>query len=159
MKYFKNNKSYALAFRKGEGVNGELVEFDCLRVYTDTGNIATTGITQISDEDYKALQKNKMFMRAIEDKEIVEVDEKEIKTDADKVKAKDDEIKALKAQLKKAEGGEAVKELEQAKKENESLKAQLEALKNKKADETADDEKVDETADDEKAEAEEGEDF
>ena len=116
MKYFKNNKSYALAFRKGEGANGELVDFDCLRVYTDTGNIATTGITQISDEDYKALQENKMFMRAIKDNELVEVDEKEIKSDADK-------------QLKKAEGGKAVEELEQAKKENESLKAQLEALK------------------------------
>ena len=149
MKYFKNTKSYALSFRKGEGVNGELVDFDCLRVYTDTGNIATTGITQISEEDYAELQKNKMFLRAIEDKELVEVDEKEVKSDADKVKAKDDEIKALKAQLKKAEGGKAVEELEQAKQENESLKAQLEALKNKKADVKADAE----------AEAEEGEDF
>lgn len=150
MKYFKNNKSYALAFRKGEGVNGELFEFDCLRVYTDTGNIATTGITKVSEEDLEELKKNKMFLRALEDKELEEIDEKEVRSDADKVKAKDDEIKALKAQLKKAEGGKAVEELEQAKKENESLKAQLEALKNKKADETADDEK---------AETEEGEDF
>lgn len=150
MKYFKNNKSYALAFRKGEGVNGELFEFDCLRVYTDTGNIATTGITKVSEEDLEELKKNKMFLRALEDKELEEIDEKEVRSDADKVKAKDDEIKALKAQLKKAEGGKAVEELEQTKKENESLKAQLEALKNKKADEPADSEK---------AEAEEGEDF
>jgi hypothetical protein len=133
MKYFKNNKSYALSFRKGEGINGELVEFDCLRVYTDTGNIATTGITKVSEEDLEELKKNKMFLRALKDKELEEVDEKEIKSDADKVKAKDEEIKALKEQLKKAEGGKAVKELEQAKKENESLKAQLEALKNQKA--------------------------
>ena len=136
MKYFKNNKSYALAFRKGEGVNGELFEFDCLRVYTDTGNIATTGITQVSEEDLEELKKNKMFLRALEDKELEEVDEKEVRSDADKVKAKDEEIKALKAQLKKAEGGEAVEELEKAKKENKakddeikSLKAQLEGLK------------------------------
>ena len=155
MKYFKNNKSYALSFRKGEGVNGELVEFDCLRVYSDTGNIATTGITQISDEDYKALQENKMFKRALKDNELVEVDEKAIKSDADKMKAKDDEIKALKEQLKKAEGGKAVQELAQAKEENASLKAQLEALKNQKDEAPADAEK----ADAEKADAEEGEDF
>lgn len=144
MKYFKNTKSYALAFRKGESVNGELVDFDCLRVYTDTGNIATTGITQISEEDFAELQKNKMFLRAIEDKELVEVDEKEVKSDADKVKAKDTEIKELKEKLKKAEGGKAVEELEKAKKDNEakddeikSLKKQLEALK--KADKKVED--------------------
>lgn len=141
MKYFKNNKSYALAFRKGEGVNGELVEFDCMRVYTDTGNIATTGITQISDEDYKALQENKMFMQALKDDEIVEVDEKEVRSDADKVKAKDDEIKELKDKLKQSENGKAVEELEKAKEENKakddeikSLKAQLEGLKKGKKD-------------------------
>jgi hypothetical protein len=137
MKYFKNTNTYALAFRKGEGTNGELVEFDCLRVYRDTGNIATTGITQVSDEDYEELKKNKMFLRAVKDGELVEVDEKEVKTDADKVKAKDKEIAELKAKLKKAEGGKAVEELDKAKKESEakddeikSLKQQLEALKN-----------------------------
>lgn len=144
MKYFKNNKSYALAFRKGEGANGELFEFDCLRVYTDTGNIATTGITQVSEKDLEELKKNKMFLRALEDKELEEVDEKEVRSDADKVKAKDTEIKELKEKLKMSEGGKAVEELEKAKKENKakddeikSLKAQLEGLK--KADKKVED--------------------
>ena len=141
MKYFKNNKSYALSFRKGEGVNGELVDFDCLRVYVDTGNIATTGITQISEEDLEELKKNKMFLRALKDRELEEVDEKEVRSDADKVKAKDNEIKELKEKLKQAEGGKAVEELEKAKKDNKakddeikSLKAQLEGLKKGKKD-------------------------
>ena len=150
MKYFKNNNSYALSFRKGDGVNGELVEFDCQRIFTDTGNIATTGITQISEEDYKELQKNKMFLRAVKDKELVEVDEKDVKSDSDKLKAKDEEIKDLKSKLAKAEGGEAVKELEKAQEENKakdeeikSLKAQLESLKNTASDDTdSEDEKA-----------------
>ena len=138
MKYFKNNLDYALSFRKGEGVNGELVEFDCLRVYTDTGNIATTGVTKISDEDYAELQKNKMFLRAVEDGELKEVDEKEVATDADKLKAKDDEIIELKKQLKEADKGGAVEKLKLAEEENASLKAQLEALKNEKKDKVKD---------------------
>lgn len=132
MKYFKNTKNYALSFRKGEGVNGELFEFDCLRIYRDTGNIATTGITQVSDEDLAELQKNKMFLNALKDKELVEVDEKELRSDSDKLQAKEEEIKELKKQLKQADSGEAVKELEKAKEENASLKAQLEALKKDK---------------------------
>lgn len=144
MKYFKNNKSYALSFRKGEGTNGELVDFDCLRVYTDTGNIATTGITQISDEDYAELQKSKVFFRALQDNELVEVDEKEVRSDVDKVKAKDAEIKELKEKLKQSDSGKAVEELEKAKEESKakddeikSLKKQLEALK--KADKKVED--------------------
>ena len=135
MKYFKNTKTFALAFRKGEGINGELVDFDCLRVFTDTGNIATTGITQVSDEDFEELSKNKTFLQAIKDKELVEVSEEEVKNPEDKLKAKEAEIKDLKAKLKKAEGGKAVEELERVKAESDakdeeikSLKAQLEGL-------------------------------
>lgn len=129
MKFFKNTKNYALAFRKGEGTNGELVDFDCLRVFIDTGNIATTGVTQITDEDYAELCKNKMFLQAIKDKELVEVDESEVRTDSDKLLAKDKEIKELKKKLEQSDNGKAVEELEKTKEENASLKAQLEALK------------------------------
>lgn len=129
MKYFKNTKDYALSFRKGDVVNGELVDFDCLRVYRDTGNIATTGITAISEEDLAELEKNHMFKRALKDGELIEVAESEVKTGDDKLKEKEAEIKELKQQLKEADKGGAVEKLKKAEEENASLKAQLEALK------------------------------
>ena len=151
MKYFKNNKSYALAFRKGDGVNGELFEFDCLRVYTDTGNIATTGITAIEDEDFELLKKNKAFAQMFEKKGsgLSLVDESQVTGEVDKRASElAEENKELKRQLaeakKQAEGNEDVEAVQKIKDENAKLKAQLENLtkgKKDKADKGADENK------------------
>ena len=69
MKYILNEGRYAHSFII-EKANGNLkrevkIELDRRRRYTDTGNIATTGITAIEDEDFELLQKNGAFAQLV----------------------------------------------------------------------------------------------
>ena len=123
MKYIKNNGRYAVAFTIVKGGREVKIAFDRRRVYMDTGNIATSGITELEDADLAELKKLKHFARLLKIGEFEEV--KGIKaTDTDNtnelVKAKDAEI--------------AEKDSKIAEKDNEikSLKAELEALKTSK---------------------------
>ena len=113
-----------------------VVEFDRRRLYLDTGNVATSGITEVSDEDFELLKKNKQFVKALETETFSEVTAEELASttaDSEALAAKDAEIAALKAELgKKAPTKKELKEKDEAlaakDEEINTLKAQLEAL-------------------------------
>ena len=151
MKYILNEGRYAHSFVI-EKANGNLkrevkIELDRRRRYTDTGNIATTGITAIEDEDFELLQKNTAFAQMFKDKNsgLSLVDESMVTGEADKkVSELAEENKKLKEQLaqakKQSEENEDAKAVQAIKDENAKLKAQLESLtkKGKKAEKAED---------------------
>lgn len=154
MKYILNAGRYALSFEIEKGGLKKTIVLDRRRLYNDTGNVATTGVTAIEDDDYKLLEELPIFKKRFADKScaLSLIDEEQAMGKPDPQASKlAEENKKLKEELKKAKdeakkaGGdtEAVKKLED---ENASLKAQLEALtkgKNK-APAKASDDKADE---------------
>lgn len=136
----KNTGRYALAFTINKNGRDISIEFDKRRLYLDTGNIATTGITEISDEDFELLKKNKEFMKALETDSFSEVTAEEVintSVDTKVIAEKDAEIASLKAELvKKAPTKKELKEKDEAlaakDKEINNLKAQLETLSKSK---------------------------
>ena len=132
----KNTGRYALAFTIHKNGKDVVVEFDRRRLYLDTGNIATSGITEVSDDDFELLKKNKQFVKALETETFSEVTAEELASttaDSEALAAKDAEIAALKAELgKKAPTKKELKEKDEAlaakDEEINTLKAQLEAL-------------------------------
>lgn len=133
MKNIKNTGRYAISFEIMEGNRAKKIILDKRRIYMDTGNIATTGVTAVSDEDYEKLSEIPEFKKLVDKGELSFATDAELTTD---VEAKDKEIAELKAKLKKAENKETAKELEAKDKEIADLKAQLEA-KGKKENEGA----------------------
>lgn len=138
----KNTGRYALAFTINKNGKEVSIEFDKRRLYLDTGNIATTGITEVSDEDFELLKKNKEFMKALETDTFSEVTADEVintSVDTKIIAEKDAEIATLKAELdKKASTKKEIKEKDAViaakDKEINTLKAQLETLsRNKEA--------------------------
>ena len=140
----KNTGRYALAFTIHKNGKDVVIEFDRRRLYLDTGNVATSGITEVSDEDFELLKKNKQFVKALETETFSEVTAEELASttaDSEALAAKDAEIAALKAELgKKAPTKKELKEKDEAlaakDEEINTLKAQLEAL-SKDKDESA----------------------
>lgn len=140
----KNTGRYALAFTIHKNGKDVVIEFDRRRLYLDTGNVATSGITEVSDEDFELLKKNKQFVKAMETETFSEVTAEELASttaDSEALAAKDAEIAALKAELdKKAPTKKELKEKDEAlaakDEEINTLKAQLEAL-SKDKDESA----------------------
>lgn len=135
MKYIKNTGRYAIAFEITKNNRSVKIELDKRRVYMDTGNIATTGITPVEEADIAELKKQKRFNQEIEKGALEILDESEVKTpDENKIATLEEENKKLQEQLKKAEKTD-VKKVEAEKKaladENASLKKQLEALTKK----------------------------
>ncbi len=139
MKYILNTGRYALSFEIEKKGLKKTIVLDRRRLYTDTGNLATTGITAIEDEDYEILKKLEIFKKRFADEScgLSEIDEEKAMGKPDPQASKlAEENKKLKEELKKAKdeakkaGGdtEAVKKLED---ENATLKAQLEALTKK----------------------------
>lgn len=136
----KNTGRYALAFTINKNGRDVSIEFDKRRLYLDTGNIATTGITEVSDEDYELLKKNKEFMKALETDTFSEVTADEVvdtSVDTKVLAEKDAEIASLKAELdKKAPTKKEIKEKDAViaakDKEINTLKAQLETLSKSK---------------------------
>ena len=141
----KNTGRYALAFTIHKNGKDVVVEFDRRRLYLDTGNVATSGITEVSDEDFELLKKNKQFVKAMETETFSEVTAEELASttaDSEALAAKDAEIAALKAELdKKAPTKKELKEKDEAlaakDEEINTLKAQLEALSKGKDEATA----------------------
>lgn len=142
----KNTGRYALAFTIHKNGKDVSVEFDRRRLYLDTGNVATSGITEVSDEDFELLKKNKQFVKALETETFSEVTAEELASttaaDSEALAAKDAEIAALKAELaKKAPAKKELKEKDEAlaakDEEINTLKAQLEALSKGKDEATA----------------------
>jgi hypothetical protein len=129
--FILNKGRYALAFTVTVKNREMRVELDKRRYYLDTGNLATTGITEVSDEILKELEKQRFFNECFEKGIFEEVDKPEINSGADELKVKDAEIARLKAELKEAKKSEkapAKKELEAKDAEITDLKAKLEAL-------------------------------
>ena len=141
----KNTGRYALAFTIHKNGKDVAVEFDRRRLYLDTGNVATSGITDVDDEDYELLKKNKQFVKALETETFSEVTAEELASttaDSEALAAKDAEIAALKAELdKKAPTKKELKEKDEAlaakDEEISTLKSQLEALSKGKDEATA----------------------
>ena len=152
MLYIKNNVKYPLAFKIVKNGKEEKIVFDCLRIFQDTGNIATTGVTPISEEDFEELYKVKVFKDHIDKGLLVKTKEQGATTVANKMDSLEKENEVLRKQLeeKTKEASMATsEELEKTKEENASLKKQLEALKKEKKKENKDKnknkDKVDET--------------
>ena len=133
--FILNTGRYALAFVIKVKGRDTRIEFDRRRHYLDTGNLASSGVTEISKEVYEELKKQDFFKEQFEKGFFSEV-EKPAEVMGDEIKAKDEEIKKLKAELKKVKNGDADKEIEAKDKEIESLKAQLEALTSKTSEES-----------------------
>lgn len=146
MKHIRNTGRYAVSFEIKVGNLTKKIILDKRRIYMDTGNIATTGITTVSDEDYEKLSELKEFNKLVDKGELSLASEAELTTN---VEAKDKEIAELKSKLKKAENKDVEKELKAKDDEIASLKAQLEA-KGKKENKA-------EEAEEEKSEAPEAE--
>ena len=132
MKYIQNTGRYAIAFFIVKNGREVKLELDKRRIYMDTGNIATTGITPVDKEDLEELQKIKRFNNMVKSGELTILDEKDVRTPEETMVAKlEAEKKELEEKLKQAENAD-VKKVEEEKKaladENASLKAQLEAL-------------------------------
>lgn len=130
MKHIRNTGRYAVSFEIMEGNLTKKIILDKRRIYMDTGNIATTGITTVSDEVYEKLEGLKEFQKLMDKGELSLASDAELETN---VEAKDKEIAELKAKLKKAEGKDIEKELKAKDDEIASLKAKLEAKGKKEA--------------------------
>ena len=161
--FIKNTGRYALAFTiTGEDGRSRKIVFDRRRYYYDTGNVATTGITEITDEDFKELKKQKAFTALLKDGSFTEVDKEELSTpDKTILIEKDKEIARLQKELAEKGNHDNSKELEDKDKEIASLKEQLEALsKGKDKGKGKGKEKADSaSAEDEKADGGEAEGF
>ena len=132
MKYVANNGRYGVAFEVTFNNRPMKIEFDRKRVFLDTGNIATSGITTVEDELYNVLLTNKRFKKMIDEGELKLVDEKALKGTSEELDVLKAENEALKSQLKEVEKknnkSKEDKELKAKDAEIKSLKAQLEAL-------------------------------
>ena len=162
MKYILNEGRNAISFEITKGGLKKTIVLDRRRLYTDTGNVATTGITAIEDEDYKILKELPIFKKRFEDKSFAlsEVDEERAMGKPDPQASKlAEENKKLKEDLKKAQeavkGSKDAKAMKELADENATLKAQLEALKKADASETVE-ASDDNKASDEKADEDEG---
>ena len=152
MKYIKSNLDYAVSFSVMDGAKERKFEFDCRRIYSDTGNVATTGVTAMEDADFDYLYKNCKQFKAFFDRGDLSKTSKEganaVANKVDELTRENEKLKEQLAQKQKEASGEKTAELEAKNKkqanEISSLKKQLEALKKAKADDKADD-KADET--------------
>ena len=152
MKYIKNTGRYAIAFPITKNNREVKIELDKRRLYTDTGNIATTGLTPVDDKDLEELKKINRFNTMVEKGELTILKESEVRTpDENKIKALEEKNAELEQKLKEAENAD-VKKIEEEKKaladENASLRERLEKLaKGGKNKDKADKEKADKKAD------------
>lgn len=138
MKYIQNTGRYAIAFIITKNNREIKIELDKRRIYMDTGNIATTGITPVEEEDLKQLEGLTRFKQEVKAGNLTVLDESDVKKPEETKMAKlEQENKELQEKLKKAEKAD-VKKVEEENKaladENASLRKQLEDLaKGKKA--------------------------
>lgn len=140
VRYVFNKSRYALAFEITVAGKERRMEFDRKRLYFDTGNVATTGITPVEDDIYALLLKNKRFKALIDNGELELTEESEIvasNKEAEALKTENEQLKKEIKEAKKASSDKETKKVIEAK-DNEisALKAQLESLsKDKGADE------------------------
>lgn len=132
MKYIKNTGRYAVAFTIVKGNKEVKVELDRRRIYADSGNIATTGITPVAEEDIAELKKQKRFNQMTASGELAILNEADVRSpEENKIKELEQKNKELEKKLKETEKADVKKVKDENKAlldENASLKAQLEAL-------------------------------
>lgn len=128
MKYIQNNGRYAISFAITKNGKEVKVELDRKRIYMDTGNIATSGITAVDDADYEELCKIKRFDNMIKSGELKLTEKSAVETAETKVADLEKENAELKAKLEAKEEAPSKKELKEKDKEIADLKAKLEAL-------------------------------
>ena len=137
MKYILNTGRYALSFEIEKGGLKKTIVLDRRRLYNDTGNVATTGVTAIEDDDYKLLNELEIFKKRFADKScaLSLIDEEQAmgKSDpqANEVIKENKELKKKIKELEKAQENPDAKAMKDLADENASLKAQLEALTKK----------------------------
>lgn len=164
MKYIQNTGRYALSFDIVKGGLKKTIVLDRRRLYTDTGNVATTGVTAIEDDDYKLLTALPIFKKRFEDKSfgLSEISEEQAMGNSDPQASKlaeenkklAEENKKLTEAVKKSKDAKAMKDLAD---ENADLKAQLEALRKTDATEAVETEDASAPVDEsEKADEDEG---
>lgn len=147
MKYVLNTGRYAVAFTIVKKDRPLKIALDKRRLYMDTGNIATTGLTPVEEADIEELKKQKRFNKMLESGELTIMKESEVKSpEENKISKLEDENRELRDQLAKAENAD-VKEVEEKNKiledENKKLREQLEALGSKKPEEDKEDKATD----------------
>lgn len=132
MKYVFNKGRYAVAFEIKLNGKERKVVFDRRRVFLDTGNVATTGVTEVDDKVYDILLENKRFKQLIESGEFELTEASALETQEKANEALAAENAKLKEALEKAKEKATSKEIkaELKAKDDEiaSLKAQLESL-------------------------------
>lgn len=163
MKFVRNTGRYAIDFTIVKNDRNVKIELDRRRLFMDTGNIATTGITPVEEEDIEELKKQKRFCAMLKSGELAILDESDVKTpEESKIAKLEEENRKLQEKLKKA-GKDTSDEDEKAMKaladENASLKAQLESLTKAKAEEAGAEKAEDEEAGEAGAEKAEDEGF
>lgn len=134
--FIQNTGRYALAFVIEENGRERRIEFDRRRIYLDTGNIATNGVTEITDEQFEKLNKIPMFEKQFKNGDFKKVEKVETADDAQAlIKEKDKEIAKLKKALEKSDSKKEIEAKDAAIKEKDdeinSLKAKLESLTKK----------------------------
>lgn len=134
--FIQNTGRYALAFTIEENGRECRVEFDRRRIYLDTGNIATNGVTEITDEQFEKLNKIPFFEKQFKNGNFKKVEKIETADDAQSlIKEKDKEIAKLKKALEKSDSKKEIAAKDAAIKEKDdeinSLKAKLESLTKK----------------------------
>ena len=125
MKYIQNNGRYAIAFPIVKNGKEIKIELDRKRIFMDTGNIATSGITAVEDVDLEELKKIKRFNNMLEAGELALTEKSVIETAETKVADLEKENAELREQLK---ANPKAKELKEKDDEIANLKAKLEAL-------------------------------
>lgn len=125
MKYIQNNGRYAIAFTIVKNGKEIKIELDRKRIFMDTGNIATSGITAVEDADLEELKKIKRFNNMLEAGELALTEKSAIETAETKVADLEKENAELREQLK---ANPKAKELKEKDDEIKSLKAQIEDL-------------------------------
>lgn len=125
MKYIQNNGRYAIAFPIVKNGKEIKIELDRKRIFMDTGNIATSGITAVEDADLEELKKIKRFNNMLEAGELALTEKSAIETAETKVADLKKENAELREQLK---SNPKAKELKEKDDEIKSLKAQIEDL-------------------------------
>lgn len=139
MKYILNTGRYAVAFIIQKNKKEFRLELDKRRLYLDTGNVASTGITPVTEEDLEELKKQAFFNDLVKKGSLSILEEDEVKSPSEnKLKKLEEENQRLQEELKKAEKPDVKKIKDENKTltdenkvlsdENANLKAQLEAL-------------------------------
>ena len=135
MVYIRNNKKYSCSFTVKKDGKPAVFTFDCLRRYTDTGNIITSGVTELSEKDYDWLYSNCRQFKDYIDRGVFVKQKTDGLTKAEnKVASQEKRIAELEQKLaeKTKEASAATNGIiDKLENENKTLKEELEALRNK----------------------------